>query len=465
MASTTTPDHSLRLRFFRRERPASIDEVGAQVWQLLDALAKLHPAWKQWSTRDAGFQPHRVRSAADCTKHLSGAEIELHPGNRPSHRLLFSTSGTREQSCDLRVLFALQGAPARWSLGLRVEMRIGAAVRALGAGAATLIQNVAIAAIAAVHPHAGFAGKMDSPDPRWDESREPEAAWMTYLSHAANAEAFRAEIPDPKLVPIPAASPPATVAPVTDLGWLIVAFPEIMNPGESAQVAAVESLQRALGPRVRQDPLRAAPLPLPSVVSVRSTSAYVRVKTLSGRASPWAARPRSRLAETAPVALTSLTPVLPFAPGGSTADALERAIDEADRLQGPATAALKGRLDETEAHLDLRAILDALPFPKAAARAQSVPTSSDQTAPPPPPPPPAQRLTLEQYASLCVEIALAPAREIEALARYRITPREKVLTDEYYRARIAASPEVSAAWERSFQSYQAWLQSRQGQRP
>lgn len=463
MASTTNPDQSLRLRFFRRQRPASIDEVGAQVWQLLDALAKLHPAWKQWSTRDAGFQPRRVRSAAECAKYLSGAEIELHPGNRPSHRLLFSTSGVREQSCDLRVLFALQGAPARWSLGLRVEMRIGAAVRALGAGGATLIQNVALAAIVAVRPHAGFVGTIDSPAPRWDESREPEAAWMTYISHAANAEPFRRQFPDPKLVPIPAAPPPATVASVPDLGWLIVAFPEIMNPGDSAQVAAVESLQRALGARVRQDPLRAAPLP--TEVPVPSTSAYVSVKVSSRRTSRWAARPQTHVAETSRVVVLPLNPVLPFAPGGSAAEALERAVDEANRTQGRGAGSPTDRLDETEAHLELRAILDALPFSKAAARVGNVPTTADENAPPPPPPPAAERLTLEQYASLCVEIAIAPAREIEALARYRITPREKVLTDEYYRDRIAASPEVRAAWERSFQSYQAWLQSRQGRTP
>lgn len=461
MASPTTPDQSLRLRFFRRQRPASIGEVGAQVWQHLDAVAKLHPAWKLWSTRDAGFQPHRVRSAADCTKYLSGAEIELHPGNRPSHRLLFSTSGVREQSCDLRVLFALQGAPARWTLGLRVEMRIGAAVRALGASGATLIQNVALAAIVAFRPHAGFVGTIDSPEPRWDESREPEAAWMTYLSHAANAESFRREMPDPKLVPIPSAPPPATVASVPDLGWLIVAFPEIMNPGESAQVAAVESLQRALGRRVRQDLLSATPLP--TEIPVPSTSAYVGAKVSSRRTSRWAARPQTHLAETSRVVVLPLNPVLPFAPAGSAREALERAVDEADRIQGPIV--LADRLDETEANLDLRAILDALPFPKAAARAGNVPTAADQNAPPPPPPPAAERLTLEQYASLCVEIALAPAREIEALARYRITPREKVLTDEYYRDRIAASPEVRVAWERSFQSYQAWLQSRQGRIP
>jgi hypothetical protein len=61
-----------------------------------------------------------------------------------------------------------------------------------------------------------------------------------------------------------------------------------------------------------------------------------------------------------------------------------------------------------------------------------------------------------------VEIARSPARAAETLARYRITPQEKVLVDQYYRDSMAANPEIRAAWERSYQSYQVWLQTHQG---
>ncbi len=458
MFSDTKIDQSLRLRFFRRQRPATIAEVGAQLWQLLDTLAALHPGWKQWSTRDAGFQPHRVRSAAECAQHLDGAEIELLPGNWPTHRLIFSSAGPREQSCDLRVLFALQGGAARWNLGLRLEMRIGSSVRGLGSSGATLVQQAALAAVHAFQPHAGFVGTMIEPDLRRDESREPEAAWMTYLSRAANAEPFREQFLDSKLAPSPTVPPPATVAPVLDLGWFIVAFPEIMNPGDAEQRAAVDGVRRALGPRVRQDAL--APVPATPEVAVLGNPAYVGAQASSSVLSPWAGRAKSSLAGTSLAVEVPVGEALPFVRTGSASEALERAVKEAEQVQGPKPSGLAARLDGTAASLDLSAILQALPFTKDAVRSVAPSANADRSAPPLPPVAPV--LTLEQHASLCVELALAPARAAETLARYRITPQEKTLVDQYYRDSIAASPEARASWERSYQSYHTWLRSSHG---
>jgi hypothetical protein len=105
---------------------------------------------------------------------------------------------------------------------------------------------------------------------------------------------------------------------------------------------------------------------------------------------------------------------LPFAPAGSASEALGRALEEAEHVQGPKAAVPAARLDATEALLDLSAILQALPFAKDAARSSGPPASAERKAPPPPPVAPG--LTLEQHASLCVEIALTPAREVETLA-------------------------------------------------
>lgn len=453
MSSEINADQSLRLRFFRRRRPASIDEVGAQVWQLLDTLAALHPAWKQWSTRDAGFQPHRMRSATECARYLSGAAIDLLPGNRPSHRLVFSSAGTREPSCDLRVLFALEDGPARWTLGLRVEMRVGSAIRGLGASGAVLLREVALAAVRAFQPYAGFAGTMVNPAPRWDESREPEAAWITYLSRAANGEPFREQFADPRLAPPPDVPAPATVTPLLELGWVVVAFPEIMTPDDAGQVEAVGRVQRALGPRVRQDALEAV-VAMPTVVAPGNT-AYVGDLVSSDGPSPWARRPKSELAGTSLAVEIPRVPALPFASAGSAAEALDRAVQAAEQIQGPKPAVPAARLDATTDMLDLSSILQALPFAKEASHSSAMPA-------PQPAPPFAPGLTLEQHASMCVEIALGPARVAETLARYRITPQEKVLIDRYYRDRVAASAEVRAAWERSYQSYQVWLQSNLG---
>ncbi len=458
MSSDETTDQSLRLRFFRRQRPASIDEVGAQVWELLDALAALHPGWKQWSTRDAAFQPHRVRSAAECSRHLAGSGIELAPGNRPSHRLVFTCSGAREQACDVRVLFALEDGPARWDLGLRLEMRVGSFVRGLGGTGTTLVQEVILAAVKAVQPHAGFVGTMVSPELRWDASREPEAAWMTYLSRAANAEPFHEHSPDSKLAPAPSAPPPATVVPVLELGWLIVAFPEIMGASEAGQTAAVDSVRRALGPRVRQDAFAVAQ-ETPGDFAP-SAPAHTGSQASSNDLSPWVKRSQSgKVGTLLGVEVSRPTP-LPFAQGGTPSEALERAVQHAEQIQGPRPSEPEIGLASTADALDLSAILQALPFGKDASRSAAPPPGHERAAPPAHPGKPA--LTLEQHASLCVEIAQNPARTTETLARYRITPQEKVLIDQYYRASMAANPEIRAVWERSYQSYHVWLQSNQG---
>jgi hypothetical protein len=89
-------------------------------------------------------------------------------------------------------------------------------------------------------------------------------------------------------------------------------------------------------------------------------------------------------------------------------------------------------------------------------------------APPAPPPstappvvqsaaPQAAALTLEQHASLCVELALAPARTAETLARYRLTPGAKVLVDQHFRARMDQDPTARSAWDRAYKTYHEWV--------
>ena len=78
-------------------------------------------------------------------------------------------------------------------------------------------------------------------------------------------------------------------------------------------------------------------------------------------------------------------------------------------------------------------------------------------------PPSAQpSLSLEQHAYLCLEIAVDPAREDEALARYGVTAADKVRADEHYRARIAADPELYARWSHAYTTYHAWFTQRPG---
>lgn len=71
-------------------------------------------------------------------------------------------------------------------------------------------------------------------------------------------------------------------------------------------------------------------------------------------------------------------------------------------------------------------------------------------------------MTLEQYASLCVERALRPGQEGQVAARYRIMTEAALRQlDEQWRGRFAQQGELYQRFQQAYAQYQAWLQ-RQG---
>ena len=83
-------------------------------------------------------------------------------------------------------------------------------------------------------------------------------------------------------------------------------------------------------------------------------------------------------------------------------------------------------------------------------------------APPPPPPivgKPASdlpSLSVEQYASLCVELELEPERTAETLQRYRLTPELRASLDAAWRERLAQGSGLYAAWSQAVTRYKTW---------
>jgi hypothetical protein len=65
-------------------------------------------------------------------------------------------------------------------------------------------------------------------------------------------------------------------------------------------------------------------------------------------------------------------------------------------------------------------------------------------------------LTLEQHASLTVELTVASDRHADVLARYQLTPAEKAAVDAYYRAAMQ-DPAVHAKWRVACDVYLQWL--------
>jgi hypothetical protein len=182
-------------------------------------------------------------------------------------------------------------------------------------------------------------------------------------------------------------------------------------------------------------------------------------------------RAPSKLAGTAMAVDVPRGPALPFDPGAAPAIALEAKAPPAP----PAPAGLGG----TSLLLDLPRGA-ALPFAKGDPRANKPEIKPEASAPEPATTakkklgelkfgmaipknlPPARGayappLTLEQHASLTVELAVAPEKVAETLARYHLTPAARAELDAHYREKIAASAGTRAAWDHAYQSYFAWL--------
>jgi hypothetical protein len=66
----------------------------------------------------------------------------------------------------------------------------------------------------------------------------------------------------------------------------------------------------------------------------------------------------------------------------------------------------------------------------------------------------AARISLQQYAAVCVE--LEPSRAAPVLSQYGLTRALNAAVSEELRARCAADPAVAAAWAEACATYRAW---------
>ena len=74
------------------------------------------------------------------------------------------------------------------------------------------------------------------------------------------------------------------------------------------------------------------------------------------------------------------------------------------------------------------------------------------------------QLSVEQYASLCVEPAALPGRPMEVLDRYRITEEQRRGLDAHWSARMVADPAPGQVWDGACNAYRVWLARSKGGR-
>jgi hypothetical protein len=225
-------------------------------------------------------------------------------------------------------------------------------------------------------------------------------------------------------------------------------------------------------------PANAGPLPLTPDAAVPPPAAP------PATIPPPAPVPRVDLGSTATGAVRpAATRVLPFST--ASADAPVAAAIPTPPSKRPKVMQPRPELGSTSRGLDVPRG-PALPFVATAAGAPAVGAipSPPVEAPPMVSPPPAlgsvssppemprkstmlmtasapePALTLEQHASMTVEIALAPERAVSVLARYRLTAEDKRAVDAHWRVKIAGNPAIGDAWNRAYQAYYDWVTKR-----
>ncbi|WP_437482585.1 hypothetical protein WME75_41145 [Sorangium sp. So ce1014] len=147
-------------------------------------------------------------------------------------------------------------------------------------------------------------------------------------------------------------------------------------------------------------------------------------------------------------------PTLPFAPraagGPGTVDDRAASLAASGRAAPsparPAAPPGGGTADLSTALASALGRRNPLPFNAARAGA----SQAKRTAGP-------AVLSLEQHASMCAEIAIAPRNTAEILTRYGLTEATRPEVDEHWRARIAAEPGMGEAWQRAYVLYRDWL--------
>lgn len=67
------------------------------------------------------------------------------------------------------------------------------------------------------------------------------------------------------------------------------------------------------------------------------------------------------------------------------------------------------------------------------------------------------QLTLEQYASLLVDVSMAPAQRLAILQRYGLDDASKASLDQSFQQRMNADPRMRAALDHAMATYRAWI--------
>lgn len=207
----------------------------------------------------------------------------------------------------------------------------------------------------------------------------------------------------------------------------------VETPARAPARAALEGTPVTLGVA----PADANAPPAPAVQVPSYVAAELRAAAQALLPPPPDAPPSRRPNHLASTVLGASAPVaatLPFsAPAASTVETYQRALEHADAVQGP-VASRRGAIGSATVGVGNEGAAPVLP-----------PGVAD--------------LTLEQYASLRVELETAPERAAATLSRYGVSVEGRAPLDAYWKARFAADPLLEMTFARGHVNYTAWLKA------
>ena len=469
----------------------------------MNDLARMQRRWAKRMSEDEQLG----KKAAELAKKQPGELPRVRAGEAKLKPFPWSKAGARSAPrLQQAAAAAALGRPIDDELGLDRYASISVELALDPKGAAGVLARYGLS-----------QGELEAADQRWKARIEADPAlerdWRgLYAYYHARFGAFSkqaqvidarrapAELPEPPPPPISLPTPISSPAPIpppapifasTSLSLSIPTRPGAAVRARSGAGGDRQGLSRrgegeAASRRSRWD----------LTLGRRPARPRAALRDLTGAGAQTGARPEPKPEpKPVPLAGTSLAldvprgPALPFVAGeappavaeSSPASAKEKRPGDALRgtslavdvprepalpFDPPPARAKPNKLAELSFGLQVpRELLQPRPAPSPP-KAEAAPPS----ALPKPPPPSVQatpwspELTLEQYASLCAELAMRPERAAEVLARYRQTAESRARLDQHYRARVEGSPEVRAAWERAYQAYYEWLKRSGGPR-
>ena len=263
-----------------------------------------------------------------------------------------------------------------------------------------------------------------------------------------------APAPAPASAPAPPPSQPDGIAPPPPIAVPTALAPSPTGPAAPSPWARFGTMPSGLvvpAPASAPAPPAAVPAPPPSAPEdARASSPSLEPPPGEGEAT-------STVVLTGPVREAKL----PFQETKeSPTQAFKRSVEHALSVQGPAKPKDANELGST---VDMRS-----PLAHAAPAARpDVPARPTFGTPPAVATQPAAaasfpELTIEQYASLCVELHIGPERMAQTLARYGITPEARLALDAHWRIRFETDHALRTAFGKAYSVYRAWVE---GQKP